>query len=72
MPYLKNNTVEGITSQLNETENQVNEIEDKIKNKSEQKKRKKIKQQDSLRELWDNMKCNTIHIIGIPEGEEST
>lgn len=70
MPYLKNNTVEGITSQLNETENQVNEIEDKIKNRTE--KKKKIKQQDSLRELWDNMKCNTIHIIGIPEGEEST
>ena len=23
-----------------------------------------------LRELQDNMKCNNIHIIGIPEGEE--
>ena len=25
--------------------------------------------EDSLRDLWDNIKCN-IHIIGVPEGEE--
>ena len=25
---------------------------------------------DSLRDLWDNIKCNNIHIIGVPEGEE--
>ena len=24
----------------------------------------------SLRELWDNIKCTNIHIIGVPEGEE--
>ena len=24
----------------------------------------------SLRELWDNVKCTNIHIIGVPEGEE--
>ena len=23
-----------------------------------------------MRELWDNMKRNNIHIIGVPEGEE--
>ena len=26
--------------------------------------------EDSLRDLWDNMKCTNIRIIGIPEGEE--
>ena len=26
--------------------------------------------EDSLRDLWDNFKCNNIHIIGVPEGEE--
>ena len=26
--------------------------------------------EDSLRDLWDNIKCNNIHIIGVPEGEE--
>ena len=25
---------------------------------------------DSLRELWDNIKCINICVIGVPEGEE--
>lgn len=24
----------------------------------------------SLRGLWDNTKCTSVHIIGVPEGEE--
>ena len=26
--------------------------------------------EDSLRDLWDNSKHNNIHIIGVPEGED--
>ena len=26
--------------------------------------------EESLRDLWDNIKCTNIHIIGVPEGEE--
>ena len=26
--------------------------------------------EDSLRDLWDNIKCTNIHIIGVKEGEE--
>ena len=26
--------------------------------------------EDSLRDLWDNIKHSNIHIIGVPEGEE--
>ena len=26
--------------------------------------------QDSLRDLWDNMKCSNIHIIAVPEGKK--
>ena len=26
--------------------------------------------EDSLRDLWDKIKCNNIRIIGVPEGEE--
>ena len=34
-------------------------------------KRKKIEtNEESLRELWDNIKRTNIHIIGVPEGEE--
>ena len=25
--------------------------------------------EDSLRDLWDNIKCTNIHIIGVPEGK---
>ena len=28
------------------------------------------RKEDSLRDLWDNIKRNNIHIIGVPEGEE--
>ena len=28
------------------------------------------RKEDSLRDLWDNVKRNNIHIIGSPEGEE--
>ena len=26
--------------------------------------------EDNLRDLWDNIKCTNIHIRGVPEGEE--
>ena len=26
--------------------------------------------EDSLRDLWDNIKCNNIRIIGVPEEDE--
>ena len=38
----------------------------------EHKKEKGIKRnEESLRDLWDNIKHNNICIIGVPEGEES-
>ena len=37
----------------------------------EQNKEKRMKRnEDSLRDLWDNIKRNNIHIIGFPEEEE--
>ena len=37
----------------------------------EENKEKRMKRnEDSLRDLWDNMKHNNIRIIGVPEGEE--
>ena len=37
----------------------------------EQNKAKRMKRtEDSLRDLWDNIKCSNILIIGIPEDEE--
>ena len=38
---------------------------------AEQKREKRLKtNEESLRELWDNVKCTNISIIGVPEGEE--
>ena len=38
---------------------------------AEQKREKRLKRnEDSLRELWDNIKYTNIHIIGVPEGEK--
>ena len=37
----------------------------------EQKREKRLKtNEESLRELWDNVKHTNIRIIGVPEGEE--
>ena len=37
----------------------------------DQKKVKRMKRaEDSLRDLWDNIKCTNIRIIGVPEEEE--
>ena len=66
-------TLEGIKSRLDEAEDQINELEDKVENntQSEQQNEKRLKKnKDSLRDLWGNMICNNICIIGIPEGEE--
>ena len=40
-------------------------------NEAERKKEKRIKRnEDNLRDLWDNVKCPNIRIIGVPEEEE--
>ena len=36
----------------------------------EQNKVKRVKTEDSLRDLWDNIKCTNIRITGVPEEEE--
>ena len=39
--------------------------------KAERKKGKRIKRnEDNLRDLWDNVKCSNIRIIGVQEEEE--
>ena len=48
-------------------------MEDKIVeiHTTEQNKEKRMKRtEDSLRDLWDNIKCTNIRITGVPEEEE--
>ena len=67
------NSLEGISSRKTEAEERINDLEDKIVEitTAEQVKEKRMKRiEDSLRDLWDNIKHTTIRIIGVPEGEE--
>ena len=59
-------------SRITETEDRISEVEDKMVeiNEAERKKEKRIKRnEDKLRDLWDNVKCPNIQIIGVPEEE---
>ena len=67
------NTVEGINSRITEAEERISELEDKIveitaRGQNKEKRMKII--EDSLRNLWDNIKRTNIRIIGVPEEEE--
>ena len=67
------NTVEGTNSSIMEAEDRISEVEDRIVeiNETERKKEKRIKRnEDNLRDLWDNVKCLNIRIIGVPEEED--
>ena len=67
------NTLKGINSIVNDTERQISKLEDRIVEitEAEQKKEERMKRnENSLRDLWDNIKHTNIHNIGIPEGEE--
>ena len=67
------NTVEGINSRINEAEERISDLEGRMVEITamEQNKEKRMKRnEDSLRDHWDNIKCNNICIIGVPEGEE--
>ena len=66
-------TLERINSRITEAEERISELEDRMVECTavEQNKEKRMKRnEDSLRDLWDNIKCNNICIIGVPEGEE--
>ena len=66
------NTLEGINSRIMEAEDRISEVEDKMEiNEAERKKEKRIKRnEDNLRDLWDNVKCPNIRIIGVPEDKK--
>ena len=57
---------------VNEAEERINELKDKAVEliQSEHQKEKNEKTEDSLRDLWGNIKWTNICIIVVPEGEE--
>ena len=67
------NTLEGINSRISEADEWISKLEYKTVEitSEEQNKVKRMKRtEDSLRDLWYNIKCTNILNIGIPEEEE--
>ena len=67
------NTLEGINSRISEAEEWISELEDKMVEitSEEQNKVKRMKiTEDGLRDLWDNITCTNIRIIGVTEEEK--
>ena len=65
--------LEGTNSRITEAEDRISEVEDRMVeiSEAEMKKEKRIKRnEDNLRDLWDNVKCPNIRIMGVPEEED--
>ena len=66
----RNNTLEGINSRITEAEEWISDLEERmveiiaIKQNIEKRMRRN---EDSLGDLWDNIKCANVRIIGVPD-----
>ena len=66
-------TLEGTNGRITEAEDRISEVEDRMVeiNEAERKKEKRIKRnEDNLRDLWDNVKHPNIQIIRVPEEDQ--
>ena len=66
------NILEGINNSISEAE-QISELEDKmveITSEEQNKVKSRKRTEDSLRDLWDNIKYTNTQIIGVPEEEK--
>ena len=67
------NTQKGINNRIIKAEERISGLEDRMVEitAEEQNKRKRMKRnEDNLRDLWENTKCTNIQIIGVPEEGE--
>ena len=65
--------IQGTNSDRKKTRIQINDLEQKKERniQLEQNEETRIQQnEERLRDLWDNFKCSSIWIIGVPEGKE--
>ena len=65
--------IQGTNSEGKEIGTQINNLEEKEDTNVQQEQNEETriqKSEERLRNLWDNLKCSNIWIIGVPEGEE--
>ena len=66
-------TLERTNSRVTEAENRISEVQDRMVEiyEADRKKGKRMKRnEDNLRDFWDNVKCPNIRIIGVPEEDK--
>ena len=75
-PSIMNNAIteikrmlEGTNSRITEAEDRISEVENRMVEINEAERKKELNE-DNLRDLWDNVKCHNIRIIGAPEEED--
>ena len=67
------NTLDGTNSRITEAEDRISEVVDSMVeiNEAERKKETRIKRnENNLRDLWDNVKCPNSQVIGVPEEDK--
>ena len=67
-----NNTLEEISNRITEAEEWINDLEDRmveITATEENIENRMKRNEDSLRDLWDNIKHTNIHTVRVPEEE---
>ena len=64
-------TLDATNSRITEAEERISEVEDRMVEINEAERKKRIKRnEDNLRDLWDNVKCSNIQVIGVPEDKK--
>ena len=64
------NSLETTNSRIQESEEQISKVEDRLVEITDVKQKRLKRNEDSLKEFWDNIKCTNICIIGVPEKRE--
>ena len=61
----------GTNSRITEAEDRISYVEDRMVEINEAETKKRMKRNEAnLKDLWDNVKCPNIQIIGVPEEED--
>ena len=68
--YEIKNTLEGNNSRITEAEDRISEVEDRMVEINETERKREKRNEDNLRDLWDNVKCPNIRILGVPEEDK--